>query len=196
MNVLLQPQHLTLGILAGGRATRLGGIDKAWLERDGEPQVLRIVRALRPRMQAVLVSANANLGRYARHGLSTVSDTIADIGPMGGLDALLRACRTPWLLTVPVDVIDVSDGVVPTLVGHAASKGSFAVDDDGRQPLLALWHVETARPATDAAISRADFSVHALQDALAMSAARLREGRVGNLNTPADLAAAGRRLRP
>ena len=30
----------TLGILAGGRATRLGGRDKAWLERDSTPLVI------------------------------------------------------------------------------------------------------------------------------------------------------------
>lgn len=35
---------LTLGILAGGRASRLGGIDKAWLERGGTAQVTRIAR--------------------------------------------------------------------------------------------------------------------------------------------------------
>jgi len=36
--------EVTLGILAGGRASRLGGRDKAWLQRDGVPQVLRIAR--------------------------------------------------------------------------------------------------------------------------------------------------------
>ena len=32
----------TLGLIAGGRATRLGGADKAWLEKGGVPQVLRL----------------------------------------------------------------------------------------------------------------------------------------------------------
>ena len=35
---------ITVGILGGGRATRLGGADKAWLIRDGQPQVLRLAR--------------------------------------------------------------------------------------------------------------------------------------------------------
>ena len=35
---------LTLGILAGGRGSRLGGRDKAWLQRGGIPQVLRIAQ--------------------------------------------------------------------------------------------------------------------------------------------------------
>ena len=32
--------HVTLGLIAGGSATRLGGLDKAWLARGGVPQVL------------------------------------------------------------------------------------------------------------------------------------------------------------
>ena len=40
----LPADSVTLGLLAGGRGSRLGGIDKAWLERDGVPQVLRLAR--------------------------------------------------------------------------------------------------------------------------------------------------------
>ena len=83
---------VTLGILAGGRATRLGGRDKAWLQRDGIPQVLRIARRFEAECGAVLVSANRDLPRYATHGLAAIQDRIADIGPLGGIDALASAC--------------------------------------------------------------------------------------------------------
>ena len=49
---------ITFGILAGGRATRLGGRDKAWLERDGVAQVLRLIQRFGAGTGAVLVSAN------------------------------------------------------------------------------------------------------------------------------------------
>jgi len=82
---------ITLGILAGGRATRLGGIDKAWLERDGMPQVVRWQRRFAQETGAVLVSANRNLERYALAGLTTVADrTVGDLGPLAGLDARCR----------------------------------------------------------------------------------------------------------
>ena len=38
------PGGVTLGLIAGGRATRLGGIDKAWLLRDGVPTSLNCLR--------------------------------------------------------------------------------------------------------------------------------------------------------
>jgi len=85
---------VTLGLLAGGRASRLGGRDKAWLQRDGEPQVLRVARRFHAECGALLVSANRDLPRHAAHGLNAVSDRIAGLGPLGGIDALADACTT------------------------------------------------------------------------------------------------------
>ena len=102
-------EDITLGILAGGRATRLGGIDKAWLERGGVAQVVRLTRRFGPEAAAVLASANSELPRYALAGIEAVPDRVEDAGPMGGLDALAAACRTPWLLTMPVDLVEPLD---------------------------------------------------------------------------------------
>src|SRR5690606_11112059 len=55
---------VTLGILAGGRAPRLGGRDKAWLERAGQPLVLALARRLAPEVDATFVSANRDVERY------------------------------------------------------------------------------------------------------------------------------------
>ena len=182
---------LTLGLLAGGRASRLGGRDKAWLERDGQPQVMRLQHAFAPRVARVLVSANAALDRYAAHGLATVQDRIPDAGPLSGLDALVAATTTPWLLTVPVDLVHVDTRLLPMLALLAGDTGAYAIDDDGVQPLVALWPVARARPAIDAAFARGDYAIRGLQQALGMQAVRLDGVRFGNLNTPDDLIDAG-----
>lgn len=183
---------ITLGILAGGRATRLGGIDKAWLERDGVPQVVRWQRRFAHETGAVLVSANRNLDRYAVIGLTAVPDrTPADLGPLAGLDALAEVCATPWLLTLPVDLVGVNECLLPTLVALAGANGAFAVDDDGPQPLVALWRVRTLQDAAAAAAATGEVAVHALQSTLGMAAVRFDGVRFGNLNTLDDLAAAG-----
>src|SRR5690606_32957426 len=96
----------TLGILAGGRALRLGGRDKAWLERDGTPQVLRWRNRFQGQVDEMLVSANQAHERYREYGIEVVSDAVPGAGPLAGLDALARACSTPWLLTLPVDLVD------------------------------------------------------------------------------------------
>lgn len=181
---------ITLGVLAGGRATRLGGIDKAWLERDGVPQVLRIVRRFATDVRQVLVSANRDPAGYAEHGLRVTGDRQPDAGPLGGLDALAQACHTEWMLTIPVDVVGVNECLLPSLQA-AAGNGAFAEDDDGVQPLVALWRVAALREAARAAIAAGDLAVHAMQARLGMACVRFRGVRFGNLNTPADLRAAG-----
>ena len=181
---------LTLGILAGGRATRLGGRDKAWLQRDGVPQVVRIARRFDAECGAVLVSANRDLSRYAEHGLRAVADEVADIGPLGGIDMLCAHCETPWLLTMPVDIVDANDCLLRTLA-NAGDDGAVADDGDGLQPLVALYRVEALREAVDAAIAAGDFSVQAMQQRMALARVRFAGLRFGNLNTPADLRLAG-----
>ena len=187
---MLARDAITLGILAGGRATRLGGRDKAWLERGGIPQVMRIARRFDAECGAALVSANRDLPRYADLGLSALADRIADIGPLGGIDALAAHCGTPWLFTVPVDIVDANDCLLRTLA-QAAGDGAVAEDDDGLQPLVALYRTEALRDAVAAAIDARDFSVQAMQSRMRLARVRFAGLRFGNLNTPEDLRLAG-----
>lgn len=180
---------VTLGILAGGEGSRLGGRDKAWLERDGDALVVRLARMMAPQVDAVLVSANRNPEHYLSHGLRAIHDRVPGIGPLGGLDALAHECRSPWLLTLPVDLLAVPDNLLDRLVD--AGQGACAEDDEGRQPLVALWQTQALREATGAAIASTDHAVQSLQSQLEMACVRFEGTRFGNLNTPADLVAAG-----
>lgn len=187
---MLAREALSLGILAGGRASRLGGRDKAWIERDGLPQVLRLARDLGGECCAVLVSANRDLPRYARHGLQAVADRQPDLGPLGGLDALAAACSTPWLLTLPVDIVD-ADAGLPRVLAQAGGQGAVARDDDGLQPLVALYRVDALRVALAAALTSGHHAVQGMQAWLALPVVTFTGRRFGNLNTPDDLVAAG-----
>jgi molybdenum cofactor guanylyltransferase len=191
MNEQRQPVHLTLGILAGGRATRLGGIDKAWIERDGVPQVLRIAKRFMPAVNAVLVSTNRDPLRLVEHGLLPIPDSRTDTGPIGGLEALASACSTEWLLTIPVDLVGINECLLPSLQFAAVANGAFAEDDDGPQPLVALWRTATLRTAASAAIDARDFAVHAMQEKLGMACVHFQGVRFGNLNTADDLQGSG-----
>ncbi|NUS37888.1 MAG: NTP transferase domain-containing protein [Lysobacter sp.] len=183
---------ITLGILAGGRATRLGGVDKAWLLRGGVPQVLRWRRRFATEVATTLVSANRDLARYAASGLEAVTDRVAGgAGPLAGLDALLAGCTTLWLLSLPVDLVGVNECLLPTLAAEAGEAGTFAIDADGVQPLVALWNVPRTRVVVAAALEEGGGSVQRVQQALSMRGVRFAGVRFGNLNTVADLAAAG-----
>ena len=188
----LRSSDITLGILAGGRASRLGGVDKAWLTRDGVPQVERWRRRFAAETATILVSANRRAERYEAIGLRAIEDRAdPDLGPLAALDALADACATRWLLTLPVDLVGVNDCLVQSLCAAAGEHGAHAVDDDGPQPLVALWPVAPLRSAAVQAIEARDLAIHSLQRRLRMTAVRLDGVRFGNLNTPEDLAAAG-----
>lgn len=186
----MQANQITLGVFAGGRATRLGGRDKAWIERDGMPQVLRLRHAFSASCGAVLISANRDLSRYAEHGLQALPDRRADIGPIGGLEVLAQACQTPWLFTVPVDSVALEADVLQALVA-AHGQGAVARDAEGLQPLVALYRIETLRTAVTAAVMAGQFSVQALQARMALPQIALVGKCFGNLNTQADLQRAG-----
>ena len=180
---------LTLGVLAGGRGSRLGGCDKAWIVRDGIAQIERIARRFESEVARVLVSANRDAARFEALGFDVVSDRVPDLGPLGGLDALANACTTPWLLTVPVDLVFVNECLLQTLAS-AGGQGASVEDDDGPQPLVALWQVEALRSSFPRR-REGDLSVQSLQTTLGMPRIRLNGVRFGNLNTFDDLAAVG-----
>lgn len=191
MNATIPAKDITLGLLAGGKASRLGGIDKAWLERDGVPQVLRWRRRFSGEVAAMLVSANRNADRYTTYGLIAVPDRITDAGPLGGLDVLATACETPWLFTLPVDLVGTNDCLLRRLIMMRGDDGAYAVDDDGAQPLVALWRRDALRMGCADAFAAGARAVHALQATLKMSPVVFSGFRFGNLNTPADLDVAG-----
>lgn len=182
---------LTVGLLAGGRATRLGGLDKAWLLRDGVPQVERLRERFAAHASRVLVSANRELPRYVDAHIETIPDRHPDAGPLSGLDALAAATTTPWLFTLPVDALHVDASALARLIDAAGNTVVSAEDDDGLQPLVALWPVAALRVAAVAALTGDDFSVRGLQRALGMRTVRFAQLRFGNLNTPDDLVRAG-----
>ncbi len=195
------PSHdITLGLLAGGKASRLGGVDKAWIERDGMPQVLRWSQRFAGEHGPVLVSANRYFDRYVEHGLLAVPDrtsylgmagTTDKIGPLGGLDALAQACTTPWLFTLPVDVVGANDCLLRTLLSKRDRNGAYAVDDSGLQPLIALWRRDALLSACAEAIAARDYAVYRLAQRCDLPAVAFSGFRFGNLNTPDELRAAG-----
>ena len=187
----ITPRDLTLGLIAGGRARRLGGLDKAWLVRNGQPQVLHLAARFGAAAGDTLVSANRDLARYAVAGLRALPDRVADAGPLAALDALAAACRSRWLLTLPVDIVDAPADLAAVLAAGASASGARVRDEDGAQPLVALWRTEALRDAASAALAARELAVHALQARLGLAEVRLQGVRLGNLNTPDDLRAAG-----
>src|SRR5690606_31281849 len=84
----MSERQITGVILAGGRARRMGGRDKGLLPLAGRPMVEYVLEALRPQVDAVLISANRHQAEYGRYGHPVVTDDTDDYpGPLAGMAA-------------------------------------------------------------------------------------------------------------
>lgn len=91
-------------ILAGGRGTRMGGVDKGLVPLAGKPMVAHVIERLGPQVGALMINANQNHDTYAAYGLPVWPDALPDFaGPLAGLQTGLAHCTTPLLVTAPCD---------------------------------------------------------------------------------------------
>ncbi|MGA1574745.1 MAG: molybdenum cofactor guanylyltransferase MobA [Burkholderiaceae bacterium] len=141
-----QPQVTGL-VLAGGRAQRMGGVDKGLQPLGDRPMVAHVLQRLAAQVHSVLINANRNLATYQGLGPAVVPDLADDFqGPLAGVLAALPHCHTPWLITVPCDTPFFPADLVATLLNAAQAAGADAAmpvttDDSGhtqRQPVFLL----------------------------------------------------------
>ena len=105
---MIQSSEVTGLVLAGGRGSRMGGVDKGLQKFRDTPMALNAL--LRLQIQAgslvgdLMVNANRNLAAYEAFGQPVWPDSLPDYaGPLAGFLTGLAHCETPYLLTVPCD---------------------------------------------------------------------------------------------
>jgi molybdopterin-guanine dinucleotide biosynthesis protein A len=141
-------------ILAGGRASRLGGVDKSALIVDG----VRILDRQLAMFADVKVHGGLDeilfVGRTTSHPLlRPVPDRIAGRGPLGGIHAALAAARSAPLFVVACDMPFVTADLVAHLVALAAEADAVVPQTgDGYHPLCAVY----GRACLDPIASRLD----------------------------------------
>jgi molybdopterin-guanine dinucleotide biosynthesis protein A len=179
---------VTLGILAGGQAKRLGGRDKARIEREGRTQLAHALAAFPLPFRERLLSYNRDPAGLVATNLRVVSDlTPGYVGPVAALEALAAQCHSPWLLTVPVDCREFPVQLAHDLLNAAGPDGTAVDDADGPQPLVGLWHVVALRDACAGALASGNPRAMQVREALKLGRIDLAPHRLGNLNLLEDL---------
>jgi molybdopterin-guanine dinucleotide biosynthesis protein A len=101
---MIETSDITGVVLAGGRGSRMGGVDKGLQNHHGMPLALHAMLRLQPQVGSLMINANRNLAAYESMGVPVWPDPLPDFpGPLGGLLAGLEHCDTPYLVTVPCD---------------------------------------------------------------------------------------------
>ena len=143
MSSPISANDITGIILAGGRAHRMGGVDKGLQNFNGMALALHTLMRLSPQVAEVMINANRNLAAYESFGVAVWPDANADFaGPLSGFLVGLERCETPYLLTVPCDTprfpLDLASRLAQALeANHAeiAMAAGFETDAQGHQTI-------------------------------------------------------------
>jgi len=107
-------------IQAGGRSTRMGGRPKALLELGGRRIIERVIDAVAPSVNDLLIVTNTP-ELYAFLGLPMVADVYPDRGSLGGIYSGLKAAPGDAAFTVACDMPFLHPDVVRLVVERAES---------------------------------------------------------------------------
>lgn len=138
--------EITGVVLAGGRARRMGGMDKGLVPLAGRLMVEYVIARLRPQVATLLINANRSLDAYGQLGYPVIPDSNGDfLGPLAGICAALRAASTTFILTAPCDAPllpeSLGQRLATAFVDHNAE---IAVAHDGNRPQPVFALISTA----------------------------------------------------
>ena len=193
---MISQTEITGLILAGGRAQRMGGIDKGLIPFHHRPLIESAINRLKPQVGSIMINANRNLEQYATYGYPIVSDADSSFsGPLAGFTAGLKACPTKYLVTAPCDSPLLPTNLVQ-LLSTKLAEGSFDLvyasskDNAGKtwaQPVFCLMHISLLK-SLEEFISLGDLKIDRWFKELNSSTVVFdSESAFANVNTPEEL---------
>jgi len=184
-------------VQAGGKSTRMGGQPKALMELGGRRIVARVVAALAPVVDDVLVVTNTP-DAYAFLGLPMVGDVFPDHGSLGGIYSGLAAARGDAAFTVACDMPFLRPDVVRLVVERAAEADVVIPRVGDQLETLHACYAKACLPAMEAQLRAGRLKIVGFFDGVRVleiseaAVRRLADPDVVfmNVNTPEDFARA------
>jgi molybdopterin-guanine dinucleotide biosynthesis protein A len=145
-------------ILSGGRATRMGGVDKGLISLQQKPLVHHVISRLLSQVDEIIINANRELEQYQAFGYPVLQDETADligqtfIGPLAGFNLGLQHAKHDYLLTVPCDSplipADLTSRLLSNLLEHNADIAVASSDGDAH-PVFCICKKEVLSSLTN-----------------------------------------------
>lgn len=180
-------------ILAGGRATRMGCVDKGLISLKNKPLIQHVISRLQPQTNEILINANREIAQYEAFGLPVLQDENAEfVGPLAGICLGLKHAKHEFVLSVPCDSpLLPLDLALRLLNGMLESRADIAVASSGGDvhPVFCLMK-KSVLPSLVDFLDAGERKVSAWQKSqqyCEVDFSDCNEAFV-NLNTPEDLA--------
>jgi molybdopterin-guanine dinucleotide biosynthesis protein A len=189
-------------VLAGGRATRMGGGDKALRPFGGTTLLDHVLARMAGQGGPLVLTANGDAAHLARFGRPVLPDSVPDHpGPLAGVLAGMEwvaanAPGTADLVTVPTDSPFLPTDLVDRLIqarNAAGAEIACAASAGQAHPVVGLWPVRLARLLRRALVEEGLHRVDRWTARFALVHVRFPTEPVDpflNVNTPDDLASA------
>lgn len=140
---MISSADITAVIIAGGKGSRLGGLDKGLMLYNKQPFVATIIARIQSQVTNIAINANRNQARYAQYNYPVFGDMLSDIsshlqddyqGPLAGFVSAMQQVRTPYIISVPCDAPCLPYDLVSRLC-HAQHKQQteIAIAHDGER---------------------------------------------------------------
>ena len=176
-------------ILAGGRGSRLGGVDKGLLDFEGQTLAALLVGQVSSQCDDVLISANRNHHRYSVWARVVSDHKPSYQGPLAGMQAAFYASSADWICTLPCDSPTLPDRYIARM-REAAAEAPLVLAHDGQslQPVHALLH-RSLLASLDAYLDSGGAKVRAWASEVGFAIADFADDveHFRNANTPDDV---------
>ena len=151
---------ITVGILAGGKSTRMGE-NKALLRLEGERILKRHIKEFEG-AYPVLISG-AKKGLYEDFGAPVVYDEHKEIGPIEGIRRLLAESGSDYVFVLASDMPFVTKKLLSYIAEFISSDCDAYVitDEEHIQPLCAIYH-KRILPDIEEVIEEGNFRIREL----------------------------------
>ncbi|MDO5622089.1 MAG: molybdenum cofactor guanylyltransferase MobA [Paracoccus sp. (in: a-proteobacteria)] len=133
-------------ILAGGRATRMGGGDKGLRLLNGQPLIAHVITRLTPQCGPLAINANGDPARLEHLGLPIQPDSIpGQPGPLAGILAAMdwaAGLGAAAVVTAAADTPFLPLDLIPRLQAAGPLAIAASPDDSGQlrfHPTFGLW---------------------------------------------------------
>jgi molybdopterin-guanine dinucleotide biosynthesis protein A len=158
---MIDRNHLTAIILAGGKSSRMG-TDKGLMDFRGKKMIEHVLCVAGAIATEILISSS-NAG-YSQFGFPVYEDIYKNFGPLGGIHSGLSSSHSQWNLVVSCDLPFISREFLLFLLSQDADGNAIVpVHDKMPEPLCALYN-KSALPEIESLILNGELKMkHALQ---------------------------------
>ena len=133
--------QLSCIILAGGRGTRAGGVDKGLIPYIGRPLIEHVIEQVAPQVDDIIISANRNTEDYRRYSNKVMTDNDTDYrGPLSGIISCLPHCSHELALIVACDMPALPEDLAERLLAAIDSNAICIATVGSRHQLALLIH--------------------------------------------------------